>query len=107
VGARTIYRWIAEQPAFARRVGELRSQMFGEAVGVLSVLARGAVVKLGQLLESKAEGISLQAARSILEHGPRLREATEIEARLTALEARREPAQRPLGPAGAHRNGVA
>jgi hypothetical protein len=83
---RTIQRWLAEVAGFRARVQEIRTELFGLAVGRLSDLSGKAATALGQLLESDTEGIRLQAARSILEHGPKLREATDLAGKMDDLE---------------------
>jgi hypothetical protein len=86
VGERTVHTWLAD-PAFTARVTELRSRMFGRAVSVLTRLAGKAARKLNKLMDSEQESIALGACRTVLEAGPRLRELTELEERLAALEA--------------------
>ena len=85
VGERTVFTWLKD-PAFAARVSELRGQLFARAVAVLTRLAGKAARKLDKLLDSAHEGIALGACRTVLEAGPRLRELTEMEERLRALE---------------------
>jgi hypothetical protein len=77
-GERTIRRWLAEVDGFRQRVQELRTELFSLTVGRLSELSVKAAEALGELLDSQTEGVRLQAARSILEHGPKLREATDL-----------------------------
>jgi hypothetical protein len=91
-GVRTIRRWLAEDAAFRDRVQEMRTELFALAVGRLSNLSGKAADVLGQLLESQTEGIRLQAARSVLEQAPKLREATDLAAELARLKAQVEEA---------------
>lgn len=84
---RTAYRRLKD-PAFRRRVAETRSALLSEAVGKLIALAGRAADALGELLSSERDLVKLQAAKSILELGPRLREAGELAERLEALERR-------------------
>jgi hypothetical protein len=48
-GARTIRTWLREQPAFARRIQELRSEMTSQALGRLVESMRSAADTLGYL----------------------------------------------------------
>jgi len=86
VSARTAHRRL-DDPAFARRVTEARSEMVKRAVGQLAEASAEAVTTLRALLRAESETARLGAARSILELGSRLRESTELEERLSALEA--------------------
>jgi Helix-turn-helix domain len=85
VAPKTLYRWQAEE-AFGQRVTQLRAALYAEAVACLTGLAKRAARTLGGLLRSKSETVRLAAARAVLETGGRLRELTEIEERLGALE---------------------
>ncbi len=86
-GVRTIKTWTATVPAFTRRVNELRAEMTGQALGQLVAAMAGAARTLQVLCRSgQSEMVRLSAARSIIEMGTRLREATETEERLAALE---------------------
>jgi hypothetical protein len=87
-GVRTIKTWTAAQPAFARRVQELRAEMTSRALGRLVDGMAGAAEALRKLLTAKSETVRLGAARAVLEMGSRLRETVELEERLAALEAR-------------------
>ena len=82
---RTAYRRL-DDPAFRSRIAETRSALFAEAVGRLAALAGFAADALGDLLGSERDLIRLQAAKGILELGPKLREAAEVAERLDALE---------------------
>jgi hypothetical protein len=62
------------------------ARLFAEAVGRLASLAGKAVDTLGDLLASASDMVKLHAAKSVLELGPKLREAGEIAERLDALE---------------------
>jgi hypothetical protein len=77
VGERTVYTWLKD-PAFAERVAQVRSELFALAVGKLAGLAGGAADALGGLLASASEAVRLQAARAVLEYGPRLRESDAL-----------------------------
>jgi hypothetical protein len=84
---RTAYRRL-DDPAFRSRLAQARSALFAEAVGRLAGLAGKAADALGELLTSDRDLVKLQAARSVLELGPKLREAGELAERLDALERR-------------------
>lgn len=81
----TAYRRLKD-PAFRRRVSEIRTSFLNEAVGRLCEAANKAVSTLEALLNARSESVRLNAARAILELGPKLREQTELEERITALE---------------------
>jgi hypothetical protein len=89
IGERTATRRMAN-PEFRRQVTELRADMVQRALGKLADAATEAVNTLRGLLAGESESVKLGAARSILE----LKEAVELELRITALEqkmsARRE-----------------
>jgi transposase-like protein len=84
---RTIRRWLA-QDDFRRQVAELRAEMLRRALGKLADAAVEAVDTLRGLLSAEGESARLGAARVILEQGVKLRESTDLEARLAALEER-------------------
>ncbi len=87
VGLTTLKRWQRE-PAFARRVNEIRSEMTGRAVGVLAETMAGAADTLRFLARNaKQEAVRLAAARSVLELGVKLRESLDLAERVAALEA--------------------
>jgi hypothetical protein len=93
-GERTVHTWLTD-PAFRNRVSQVRTELFGRAVGRLSRLAGRAADSLGELLEAQNESVRLQAAKTILEAGARLREALELAQRLDDVEARLGPEARP------------
>ena len=85
VSERTAYRRL-QDPTFRCRVTVTRTTMFAEAVGRLASVAGKAADALGDLLASESDMVKLHAAKSVLELGPKLREAGEIAERLDALE---------------------
>jgi hypothetical protein len=87
IGERTLHRW-RESPVFQSREQQLRSELFGLAVGRLCELTGKAADRLGELVDSKTETVALGAAKAILEAAPRLREAAELADRLAAVERR-------------------
>jgi hypothetical protein len=89
VGSRTIRTWLAASPAFPRRIGELRAAMTSAALGRLSAAMASAADVLAELAASaESEQVRLGAARSVVELGLKLKESTELEARIAALEQR-------------------
>jgi hypothetical protein len=82
---RTLRNWMAED-AFQTRVQTLRSEVFGRAVGALCGVSVRAARTLAKLLKSQDEKVQLAAAKAILEATPRLRELTNLERRLQAVE---------------------
>jgi hypothetical protein len=86
VAERTATRRWAD-PEFRSRVAELRGEMVGQALGRMADGMGEAAAKLRELLSAKSESVSLGAARALLELTVKLRETTELEQRLAALEA--------------------
>ncbi|CEF49318.1 unnamed protein product [uncultured bacterium] len=87
VSERTATRRLAD-PAFHRRVAELRAEMMGRAVGTMADGAADAAATLRKLLKAKGESVRLGACRALLELGVKLRESVDFEARLAALEGK-------------------
>jgi hypothetical protein len=86
IGERTATRRRAD-PAFRRRVDELRADLVARALGRLADgMTEAADVLRALLAAGTPPAVRLGAARSLLELGCRLRESVELEARLTALE---------------------
>ena len=86
LSVRTVKRRRAD-PAFMRRVAELRAEMVSRAVGRLSEAMTAAALQLRRLvLKGRSEQVQLGACRAVLELGNRLRESVELEQRLSALE---------------------
>jgi hypothetical protein len=85
-GERTAGRRRAD-PAFRRRVGELRAEMVQRALGRMADGMAEAADVLRQLLAAGTPAtVRLGACRALLELGVKLRESVELEARLGALE---------------------
>jgi hypothetical protein len=89
-GGRTIRTWLHDQPAFPRRVTELRAEMTSLALGRLVDGMGLAADTLRALLKAKSETVKLGAARAMLELGVKLRESVELVQRIADLEARRK-----------------
>jgi hypothetical protein len=87
VAVRTVNRRLKD-PDFQKRLAEVRTDMVKRATGVLTAAALEAVKTLMDLQKAATPAaVRLGAARTILEFGIKLREATEMEERIAALEA--------------------
>jgi hypothetical protein len=74
-------------PAFGRRLQQMRGDMISRTAGTLTAAAGEAVRALMDLLKPTTPAAArLGAARAVLEIGMKLREVAELEARLTVLE---------------------
>ena len=87
VSERTAYRRLAD-PEFRRRQQELRGDMMRRAADGLAAAATDAVATLRELLHSSSETTRLAAARTILQAGQQLREASDLEEQMASLERR-------------------
>jgi hypothetical protein len=86
VSESTAHRRLAEAE-FRRELQALRADMVQRTAGALTAAATEAVRTLLELLRSSTPfAVRLGAARSVLEIGLRLREVTDLEERLSALE---------------------
>jgi hypothetical protein len=85
IGERTATRRLAD-PAFRRRVADLRADMVERALGRAARGMSAAAVTLRQLLRAEKESVRLGAARALLALTVKLRESVEQEQRLRALE---------------------
>jgi hypothetical protein len=94
IGETTAKRWLREQPAIVRRVGELRAEMTSRALGRLIENMGSAADTLAYLSrKAKSETVRLGAARAVLELANKTRETVELEARIAALEQRQHSRQ--------------
>lgn len=88
VGERTAARRWAD-PSFRSLVTELRGEVVERAIGRMADGMTEAADELRRLLKkARSETVRLGAARSLLELTVKLRDAVELERRLTALEGR-------------------
>ena len=89
VDERTIRRWYAE-PEFAATIRTIRAAALSAAVGVLTVGAQQAAVQMVRLaVDPHPSGaVRLNACKSILALGHEFVTVADLEARLTAVEAR-------------------
>src|SRR5262249_8359202 len=84
----TVHRRLGD-PAFRKRLKNLRSEMIERAGAMLTAASMEAVRTLVSLMErATPPATRLGAARATLELGVRLREFGEVEERLAALEKR-------------------
>jgi hypothetical protein len=89
MGERTVYRRLAGVE-FRRTVREVRGRMFDAAVGQLTGLVGQAIETLARLMESDKPSEALGAAKAVLELGPRLHRAIELEERICRMEDEEE-----------------
>src|SRR5262245_10718302 len=87
VAERTIHRWL-RSPKAQKVIRRYRNEITSTALGRLNAGLLAAADTLVDLLKADSEQTRLGAARTILESALRLREVTEFEERLRALEAR-------------------
>jgi hypothetical protein len=87
VSERTVRRRLAD-PAFQKRLTQIRDDMVQRAMGMLTAAAMEAVKTLVALQDREQPAASrLGAARAILEYGAKLREEADLTKRVEALEA--------------------
>ena len=83
---RTVYRRLKD-PAFQQQVSEVRADMVRRSAGLLTAAGLSAIKTFTVLLESaKSESVRLGAARAVIELGQKLRDTTDFEERLAAVE---------------------
>ena len=86
LSVRTVYRRLSE-PAFQQQVSEVRADMVRRSAGLLTAAGLSAIKTFTLLLESaKSESVRLGAARAVIELGQKLRDTTDFEERLAAVE---------------------
>jgi hypothetical protein len=85
LGEKTVYRRLAN-PAFRRRVADLRREMVAAAVGRLANAMAESADTLRSLLQATAESVRLGAAQALLELGYKMCEVAELEERIRNLE---------------------
>jgi hypothetical protein len=87
VSSKTAYKRMAD-PAFQRRLAQVRTEMVGRATAMLTAAAMEAVKTLLDLQgKTVAASARLGAAKAVLEIGNRLRLEGDLLVRLEALEA--------------------
>lgn len=82
---RTAYRRL-EDPAFRSELAAARDVLISETVGRLVAATSPAVDTLEELLADERSTVRLSAARSIIVHALRIREASELAERVSRLE---------------------
>lgn len=83
---RTVYRRLAE-PIFRQRLQKMRADMVSRTAGTLTAAAGEAVRALVDLLKPVTPAaVRLGAARAVLEIGMKVREVSDLEERMVALE---------------------
>jgi hypothetical protein len=83
---RTLYRRLSE-PAFRRRVQAARAEMMQRTAGTAVAAMPVALKTLVELVKGgTSESVRLQAAGKLLDTATRLRESTDLEERVNALE---------------------
>jgi hypothetical protein len=86
VAPRTVHCRLADE-GFRQRLQAMRADMLQRSSGALTAAAHEAVRTLLELLKpTMPPAVRLGAARSVLEIGIKLREAADLEGRLSALE---------------------
>jgi hypothetical protein len=93
VAERTLRNWRCVS-AFRARVQELRSDVFGRAVGALCGISVRAARTLAGLLQSTDEKVQLGAAKAVLEAAPRMREQIDLVEQLEELKRQMEEVRR-------------
>jgi hypothetical protein len=73
----TVWRRM-QDPVFTERLCQTREEIWGRTVGILADANCKAVTKLAQLLEDPSSLIGLNAARTILQEGIKIRDAVEV-----------------------------
>lgn len=88
IGTRTAYR-IASSDKMRSRIGELRSQITHEAVGLITTAATQAANTLASLLDEANEpSVRLNASKAILAALQPISELGELRKRIDALESK-------------------
>ena len=97
VAVRTVWRRL-EQPAFRKRVSDLRRDMVERTAALLTAAAAEAVrTLLGLQKETVKSNVRLGAARAVLDLGFKARELAELENDLRDLERKVAELQNPDG----------
>jgi type II secretory pathway component PulF len=87
MSARTVHRRLKE-PVFQERLQQVHTDMLRRTAGMLTAAGLESVKTLITLQQTTNPGsVRLGAARSVLEMGVKVREASELAQRLAALEA--------------------
>ena len=84
----TAFRRLTD-PEFGQQLIQARAVLWDGALAQLTNLSGKAVATLGELLDSDSDPVRLQAAKSVLELGTKLREAVDFDLRLLQVERSR------------------
>jgi tRNA U55 pseudouridine synthase TruB len=89
VGARTLYRWLAEDAAFREQYRAARREIVSHAIGQMQRNCAVAVRVLAEITEDADAPASsrVSAARAILDTSVKAVELDDLAARIEALEA--------------------
>lgn len=87
VSRQALHRWLKE-PEFTQALKEASGARFVEASRRLDALLMQAIDELEKLLRSESEQQRRLTADGVISHALRIRELTEIESRITALESK-------------------
>jgi hypothetical protein len=91
--SRTVYRRLQEE-SFRRQIQEIRAEMVQRTAATLTAAGSESVKTLLALQQATVPAaVRLGAARAVLEMGLKLREAADVDQRLTALEQRQAESQ--------------
>lgn len=94
VSPATVRRRLAD-PAFRERLDLAQGELVAQAVAALSGASGEAVATLRRLLRDAPPATQLGAARAVLELGSKLREAADLERRISELEAAQAAGRNP------------
>lgn len=86
ISPRTVYRMLQDD-AFRGRLQQAQQEVLDGVIARMAFLAADAVETLGRLLEHEHAPAQLGAAKALLDHTLRWRDAEQLEVRLSALEA--------------------
>jgi hypothetical protein len=95
VAARTVRSWFL-LTGFTKRITQLRAEMTSQALGKLTDNLASAADTLGYLSrKAKSEMVRVIAAAKLFELAMKVKDATELEERIRALEERQQAPARP------------
>lgn len=77
VDERTVRRWLAD-PTYRAKVDQLRTEVVGRALKIISGTMTAAAKELRRLLRSEDESTRLRAVRAVFELGVRLQDSADL-----------------------------
>lgn len=91
---RTVRRYMTD-PAFMEKLNEQKRRILEKATDEIHAALTPSIKVLRDIVENKKapKTAQVQAARTILEYSVKLGEYTDLDARITALEAQDEPTE--------------